>query len=120
LVEHVRAAMARYISDKFSIGGRLRVIMVSPETEELFRRSVRQNSSGAFLNLDPQSSEEIIDRLAVLFGELPISQKDVVVLTAADVRRFVKRLVENKFPDLDVISFSELTGNVSVSVVRSI
>lgn len=120
LVEHVRAAMARYISDKFSIGGRLRVIMVSPETEELFRKSVRQNSSGAFLNLDPQSSEEIIDRLAVLFGELPISQKDVVVLTAADVRRFVKRLVENKFPDLDVISFSELTGNVSVSVVRSI
>ncbi|WP_317623768.1 MULTISPECIES: EscV/YscV/HrcV family type III secretion system export apparatus protein [Burkholderia] len=120
LVEHVRAAMARYISDKFSIGGRLRVIMVSPETEEVFRKGVRQNSSGAFLNLDPASSEEIIDRLGVLFGELPLSQKDVVLLTAADVRRFVKRLVENKFPDLDVISFGELTSSASVSVVRSI
>ncbi|MBR8313142.1 EscV/YscV/HrcV family type III secretion system export apparatus protein [Burkholderia dolosa] len=120
LVEHVRAAMARYISDKFSIGGRLRVIMVSPETEEVFRKGVRQNSSGAFLNLDPASSDEIIDRLGVLFGELPLSQKDVVLITAADVRRFVKRLVENKFPDLDVISFGELTNNASVSVVRSI
>ncbi|MFH5255809.1 EscV/YscV/HrcV family type III secretion system export apparatus protein [Burkholderia semiarida] len=120
LVEHVRGAMARYITDKFSVGGRLRVILISPETEELVRKGVRQNSNGAFLNLDPNISGEIIDRIAVLFNEMPISQKDVVMLTAADVRRFVKRLVENKFQDLDVMSFGELTNSVDVSVLRSI
>ncbi|KVO87681.1 type III secretion system protein InvA [Burkholderia ubonensis] len=120
LVEHVRGAMARYITDKFSVGGRLRVIMISPETEEVIRKGIRQNSGGAFINLDPSVTEEIIDRIEVMFNTVAISQKDVVALTSPDVRRFFKRLIENKFQELDVISFGELTGNVDVSVIKSI
>ncbi|PRC93858.1 EscV/YscV/HrcV family type III secretion system export apparatus protein [Solimicrobium silvestre] len=120
LVEHVRGAMARYISHKFSIGNKLRVVMLSTDMEEQVRKGVRQNASGAFLNIEPSVSEEIIDKFALLFQAFPIAQKDLVVLTAVDVRRFVKKLLEARFKDLDVISFGEVASNVEVNVLKVI
>jgi len=120
LVEHVRGSMARYITNKFSIHGRLRVVMISGELEELLRKGIRQTSGGSFLNLDPQTNEEIVDRFALFFQTGSISQKDVVVLTAVDIRRFVKKLLEPTFPDLDVVSFGEIASNADVSIVKEI
>ncbi|KAF3999329.1 EscV/YscV/HrcV family type III secretion system export apparatus protein [Glaciimonas immobilis] len=120
LVEHVRGSMARYISHKFAIANQLRVVMLSPEVEEQVRKGIRQNSSGAFLNVEPSVSEEIIDKFTLLFQAFPISQKDLIVLTSVDVRRFVKKLLEVRFRDLDVISFGEVSSNVNVNVVKVI
>jgi len=120
LVEHVRGAMARYISHKFAIGNKLRVVMLSAEMEEQVRKGIRQNSSGAFLNVEPAVSEEIIDKFALVFQAFPIAQKDLIVLTAVDVRRFVKKLLETRFRDLDVISFGEVASNVEVNVLKVI
>lgn len=120
LVEHVRGGMARYISHKFSVGNRLRVVMLSAEMEEQVRKGIRQNSSGAFLNIEPAVSEEIIDKFILLFQAFPIAQKDLIVLTAVDVRRFVKKLLEARFKDLDVISFGEVASNVEVNVLKVI
>lgn len=120
LVEHVRGAMARYISHKFAVGNTLRVVMLSAEVEEEIRKGIRQNSSGAFLNVEPAVSEDIIDKFALLFQAFPIAQKDLIVLTAVDVRRFVKKLLEARFRDLDVISFGEVAHNVEVNVLKVI
>jgi type III secretion protein V len=120
LVEHVRGAMARYISHKFAVGNKLRVVMISAEMEEQVRKGIRQNSSGAFLNIEPSVSEDIIDKFALLFQTFPIAQKDLIVLTAVDMRRFVKKLLEPRFKDLDVISFGEVADNVEVNVLKVI
>lgn len=120
LVEHVRGAMARYISHKFAVGNTLRVVMLSAEMEEQVRKGIRQNANGAFLNVEPAVSEEIIDKFALMFQAFPIAQKDLIVLTAVDVRRFVKKLLETRFRDLDVISFGEVAHNVEVSVLKVI
>ncbi|MFC6841791.1 EscV/YscV/HrcV family type III secretion system export apparatus protein [Xanthomonas theicola] len=120
LVEHVRGAMARYISHKFAVGNKLRVVMLSVEMEEQVRKGIRQNSSGAFLNIDPAVSDEIIDKFALLFQGLPVAQKDLIVLTAVDVRRFVKKLLEARFRELDVISFGEVANNVEIDVLKVI
>ena len=120
LVEHVRGSMARYISNKFSIFNQLRVVMLSPEIEEQVRKGIRQNANGAFLNVEPSVAEEIIDKFTLLFQAFPIAQKDLVVLTSVDIRRFVKKLLEARFRDLDVISFGEVSSNVDVNVVKVI
>ena len=94
--------------------------MLSADMEEQVRKGIRQNSSGAFLNVEPAVSEEIIDKFALLFQAFPIAQKDLIVLTAVDVRRFVKKLLEARFKDLDVISFGEVASNVEVNVLKVI
>jgi len=42
------------------------------------------------------------------------------VLTAVDVRRFVKKLLETRFKDLDVISFGEVASNIEINVLKVI
>ncbi|HID7510681.1 TPA: EscV/YscV/HrcV family type III secretion system export apparatus protein [Enterobacter hormaechei] len=120
LVEHVRGAMARYICHKFAHSGELRAVMTSAEVEDIVRKGIRQTSGGAFLNLEPAASDELMDLFALSLDGLGTSHKDLVLLTSVDVRRFIKKLVETRFRDLEVLSFGEITESVSVNVIKTI
>ncbi|MDO7896736.1 EscV/YscV/HrcV family type III secretion system export apparatus protein [Pseudomonas citrulli] len=120
LVEHVRGAMARYISNKFAQGNDLRVLLLSPEFEEVIRRGIRQTSGGSFLNLEPAESEELMDRLSVGLDGVHIAHKDLVLLCSVDVRRYIKKLIEGRFRELDVMSFGEIAETVSVNVIKTL
>jgi type III secretion protein V len=120
LVEHVRGALARYICHKFAVDNELRAVVISPEIEDVVRKGIRQTSAGSFLNLEPAVSEDLLDRIAVTLGQLALAHKDVVLLTAVDVRRFIKKLVETRFKELEVLSFGEITDSVSVNVLRTV
>ena len=120
LVEHIRSAMARYICHKFARGNKLNAIMLSHEFEEQIRMGVRNTSSGAFLNLEPGVADELMDRFSLATEDVSIPHKDMVVLSSVDIRRFLKKFLESKFKDLDVISFSELTESISVNVIKTI
>ncbi|MBA6103791.1 EscV/YscV/HrcV family type III secretion system export apparatus protein [Pseudomonas monteilii] len=120
LVEHVRGGMARYISNKFANGNDLRVLLLSPEFEDVVRKGIRQTSGGSFLNLEPSASEELMDRLAVGLDSLHIPQKDMVILASVDVRRYIKKLIEGRFRELDVVSFGEISDAISVTVLKTL
>lgn len=120
LVEHVRGAMARYISNKFASGTDLRVLLLSAEFEDVVRKGIRQTSGGSFINLDPAESEELMDRLSVGLGSVHIPHKDMVVLCSVDVRRYIKKLIEGRFRELDVMSFGEVCETVSVNVIKTL
>ncbi|QBC42547.1 EscV/YscV/HrcV family type III secretion system export apparatus protein [Iodobacter fluviatilis] len=120
LVEHVRGSLARYICHKFAVGNELRAIVVSAEIEDVVRKGVRQTSNGSFLNLEPADSEELMDAFAVALDGLSIAHKDLVLLASVDVRRYIKKLIETRFRDLEVLSFGEISDSVSVNVIKSI
>ena len=120
LVEHIRTSMARYISDKFSGGGKIRAVMISQNVEEMVRNGIRQTNTGTLLNLEPHEMNEVMDLFEVGLSSISIQHKDLVVLTAVDVRRFVKRLLETKYTDLEVLSFGEITDTVQIDVLKTI
>ncbi|WP_413735599.1 EscV/YscV/HrcV family type III secretion system export apparatus protein [Sodalis sp. RH21] len=120
LVEHVRNALARYICHKFAVNNELRVVIISAEVEEMIRGGIRNTSSGAFLNLEPAVSDELMDLFTVGLENIFIAHKDMVLLTSVDVRRFIKKLIETRFRDLEVMSFGELTEAVNVNVIKTI
>ncbi|MGZ9737812.1 EscV/YscV/HrcV family type III secretion system export apparatus protein [Pseudomonas sp. GNP012] len=120
LVEHVRGSLARYISNKFAQGNDLRVLLLSAEFEEVVRKGIRQTSGGSFINLEPAESEELMDRLSVGLDSLHIAHKDMVLLCSVDVRRYIKKLIEGRFRELDVMSFGEISETVSVNVIKTL
>ncbi|CND83727.1 EscV/YscV/HrcV family type III secretion system export apparatus protein [Yersinia nurmii] len=120
LVEHVRTSLSRYICHKFSQGETLRVINLSAEFEEKLRQGIRNTSGGSFLNLEPAVAEELIDALTLATDKLTISNKDMVILSSVDIRRFVKRFIDSQFKDLEVMSFGEITDSVSIDVLRTV
>lgn len=120
LVEHVRTSLCRYISHKFAVGHSLRAVLISAEMEETLRQAVRTTSSGTFLNLEPEVSERLMDTFTLGLSDILMSQKDYVILASVDIRRFVKRFLENKFKNLEVLSFGEISESVSIDVIKSI
>ncbi len=120
LVEHIRTALSRYISDKFSGGGKIRVVMVSQGLEDIVRNGIKQTAMGTFLNLEPHEMGEVMDLFEAGLGSISIQHKDLVILTSIDVRRFIKKLLESKYTDLEVLSFGEITDAIQIDVLKTI
>lgn len=120
LVEHIRTALSRYISDKFSGGGKIRAILVSQNIEDIVRNGIKQTAMGTFLNLEPHEMAEVMDLFDAGLGTISIQHKDLVILTSIDIRRFVKKLLESKYTDLEVLSFGEITDSIQVDVLKTI
>lgn len=85
LTEHIRSLLARYISSFFSKNGKINVVILSNEVEEIIRSGIRQSSSGTFLNLEPAELDLIMEKMTVAFDEIKYIQ-NYVVLTAIDIR----------------------------------
>ncbi|WP_145562291.1 EscV/YscV/HrcV family type III secretion system export apparatus protein [Yersinia canariae] len=120
LVEYVRGAMARYISSRFSTDGRLNVMMVNNQFEDIIRQGIRQASGGGFLSLTPEKTDEIIQAFALAIENSYLSIRDINVLVPVDIRRFVKKILESRFPELEVLSFNEISETVKVNVIKTV
>jgi type III secretion protein V len=120
LCEHVRSTLGRYITDKFSRGRRLNVLVLSSEHEERVRRSVQQTANGAFVNLPPEDAQSLLDQIAARLKGIYLSFDDIVLLTSADTRRFVKRVIEPRYPQLDVLSYAEITDQSRINLIHTI
>ncbi|CAI1904502.1 Invasion protein invA [Serratia quinivorans] len=120
LVEHVRGALCRYISDKFTLNGKMNVLMVNSRIEDSVRQGIRQSSGGSFLQLEAEKTEELLQWFSAGVDSLAFSLRDVVVLVPVDIRRFMKKMLESKYPELEVISFNEISESVKVNVIKTI
>ncbi len=120
LVEHIRTALARYISNKFTQQGSIKIVMISAEIEDQIRAGIRQTSAGSFLNLEPHNVDNILDLFALALRDIRLSLRDIVVLTSVDTRRFLKKLIESRYPELEVLSFGEITEGTDVVVMKTV
>ncbi|MEZ5314624.1 MAG: type III secretion system export apparatus subunit SctV [Chlamydiales bacterium] len=115
LTDYVRASLKRYISYKYSQGqSNLSVYLLDPEIEEMVRGAIKQTSAGSYLALDPDSVNMILKGLRNNITPTPPGGQPPVLLTAIDVRRFVRKLIENEYPDLSVISYQEILPEIQI------
>lgn len=120
LCEHVRSTLGRYITDKFSRGRRMNVLLLSSEHEERVRRSVQQTANGTFVNLPAEDAQSLIEQIDSRLKGVYLSFDDIVLLTSADTRRFVKRVIEPQYPQLDVLSYSEITDQSRINIIHTV
>lgn len=115
LTEYVRSSLKRYISYKFSRGQNiLAVYLLEQDLEEKIRKAVRQTSAGAYLAMDPPTVKKLLKTVRTQVGNLWDAPQRPVVLTSLDVRRYTRKLLEQEFHDLPVLSFQELTEEITV------
>ena len=111
LTEHVRAGLKRQITHRFAEGGALDVFLVDPAIEDAIRDGVQRTATGSYLALAPDLSRELIGAVKAE-AEHALPGLPFVLVTQADVRRFLRRLVEVDVPDAVVLSFQELAPDV--------
>ena len=115
LTEYVRSSLKLYISFKFSQGqSAISVYLLDPEIEEMIRGAIKQTSAGSYLALDPDSVNLILKSMRMTITPTPPGGQPPVLLTAIDVRRYVRKLIETKFPDIAVISYQEVLPEIRI------
>lgn len=115
LTEYVRSSLKLYISFKFSQGqSAISVYLLDPEIEEMIRGAIKQTSAGSYLALDPDSVNLILKSMRMTITPTPPGGQPPVLLTAIDVRRYVRKLIETEFPDIAVISYQEVLPEIRI------
>ncbi|AAP05205.1 type III secretion system export apparatus subunit SctV [Chlamydia caviae] len=115
LTEYVRSSLKLYISFKFSQGqSAISVYLLDPEIEEMIRGAIKQTSAGSYLALDPDSVNLILKSMRNTITPTPPGGQPPVLLTAIDVRRYVRKLIETEFPDIAVISYQEILPEIRI------
>lgn len=124
LSEYVRSALRRAITYRLTAGqGRLPCVMLEPIVEDTVRRAITRTPAGAFLTLAPQASRDVeraIDAALAEWRDHETAGDQPVIMTQPDIRRFVRKLIEPRHPEVWVSSFAELLPEVRLETVTRV
>ncbi len=121
LTEYVRQALKRAISNKFFPANETTsVVTLDPKLEQKIMGSVKQTEQGAYLNLDPDTTKEIMRSVGDETKKLEDQGKAPIIITSPIVRIYFKRLTEEYYKDLIVVSYNEVESNVELQSVGMI
>ena len=119
LAEYVRHGLKRYLTDKYAGPTRsMKALLLHPEVEEHFRRALQASNLGTILALDPETAQRFVQSLRATVAEAAVPK--LVLLTAMDIRRYVRKLIEVEFSALPVVAYGELESDVRVEPVGNV
>ena len=120
LTEHVRQALARYISSRYALeDGVLPLLTFDRSVEETIAKSIQQTPQGTYLAIDPRTAQAVLDSLGDNIRKLD-SGGQPVLLCAPNIRPHVKRLTERYLPGLAVISHNEVAPHLKVRSIGTV
>ena len=118
LTEYVRQALKRAISNKYFPANEVTsVVTLDPKIEQEIMSSVKQTEQGAYLTLDPEKTRAIMNSVETEIHKLESLGKSPIIITSPIVRMYFKKLTEDYFKDLIVISYNEVESSVELQSV---
>ena len=93
------------------------VVTLDPKVEQEIMGSVKHSEQGAYLALDPGTTREIMESVQSEVHKLEELGKNPIIITSPIVRMYFKRLTQDYFKDLIVVSYNEIDSNVELQSV---
>ena len=113
LTELVRIGLKRQLCYRYAPAGRLNALLLEPALEEMLRGAVRVNGGAQQLALDPAQMSQLMQR----FKEEVQRHQPAAIVTAVDIRRHVRKLIEPDCFDTPVLSYHELMPTLHLEVL---
>ncbi len=118
LTEYVRQSLKRAISNKYFPANEVTsVVTLDPKVEQEIMSSVKQTEQGAYLTLDPEKTRAIMTSVETEINKLESLGKSAIIITSPIVRMYFKKLTDDYFKDLIVISYNEVESSVELQSV---
>ena len=119
LCEHVRGDLSQYLAHRATRGTlALSAIFIDAAVEQLIRQSIKQTPAGNYLALPPDSAAYLIEQIEDLANTE--TEAPLAVVCSMDVRRYIRRMIEERIGGLDVYSFQELGGLVQLRPIGKV
>lgn len=118
LTEYARQSLKRAISNKFFLANETtRVVTLDPVLEQEIMGSVKQTEQGGYINLAPDRIRQIIDSVETEVKKLEEMGTNPIIITSPIVRMYFKKLINDYFKDVVVVSYNEVESNVELQSV---
>lgn len=115
LVEQIRSSLSRQISFQYSGGfNLLPAFLLTNEVEDKIRNAIRQTSVASYISLEPEAAKRIVNSIRERTKQEGESETSPVLVTALDIRRYVRRLIEAELPELPVLSYQEIVPEIAL------
>ncbi|MBI5328540.1 MAG: flagellar biosynthesis protein FlhA [Deltaproteobacteria bacterium] len=119
LTEYVRQALSNTITRQYAAeDGLLPVMMLDPRVEEYISKSVQQSQQGAAPGIEPSLIHSLISKVTEGMRDMTYKGYQPILLTSAETRRFIKRLIERSLPSVVVLGSSEISGDVRIKNLK--
>ena len=120
LTEYVRQSLKRTISHQFAEAGQLKVITLDAKIENMIMGAVKKLDTGSYLALDPATIQSIISASGAQIDKIRELVPHSVILASPIVRMYYKKLIDQFYPNVIVLSFSEIDGAVQIQALGNI
>jgi len=120
VTEYVRQALKRSITRRFADAGRIKVVTLDAQIENLIMNSVKKMETGSYLSLEPQVIQSIVQTTDNELNKVRDLVEHSIVLTSPIVRVYFKKLIDQFIPDVVVLSFNEVDSNVQIQALGNI
>ena len=121
LTEYARQSLKRAISSKyFPARETTSVVTLDPAVEQEIMKSVKQTEQGAYLSLDPERTRAILKSVETEIKKMENMGRTPIVITSPIVRIYFKRLTEEYYRDLIVVSYNEIGSDAELQSVGMI
>jgi flagellar biosynthesis protein FlhA len=117
LTEYCRQALGRSICRQYqNEANELMVFTVSPEIEKSISDAIVHTEQGSYLGLEPRLAKDIMQRIRRTV-ESGAGSKSPILLCSANVRMYVRQLIERYLPAATILSHNEIPPNLRVTSV---
>lgn len=121
ITEHVRARLARQISDANTNElGYIPLVTLSPEWEQAFSESIVGDSDDRQLSMAPSRLQQFITAVRQTFEKFAMQGEAPVMLTSPAIRPFVRSIVERFRPATVVMSQNEIHPKAKIKTLGQI
>lgn len=120
LTEYVRQSLKRTISHRFAEAGQLKVVSLDAGVENLIMGAVKKMDTGSYLALDPQTIQNIITATTTEVNKIKDLVQVPIILASPIVRVYFKKLVDQFYPNVVVLSFNEIDSNIQIQALGNI
>jgi flagellar biosynthesis protein FlhA len=121
ITEHVRARLARQISDaNIGDGGFIPLVTLSPTWEQNFAESLIVHGEDKQLSMAPSKLQEFIVAVRQAFDRFTLVGETPVLLTSPSVRPYVRSIIERFRPATVVMSQNEVHPKARIKTLGHI
>jgi len=121
ITEHVRARLARQISDSNTNDlGYIPLVTLSPEWEQAFAESIVTEGDDRQLAMAPSRLQQFITAVRQTFEKFAMQGEAPVLLTSPGIRPFVRSIIERFRPATVVMSQNEIHPKAKIKTLGQI
>jgi flagellar biosynthesis protein FlhA len=120
LTELVRERLAAQISAQLAPDGKVGLLVLSPDLEQMVSGSIQRTEHGTLVSLDAASIAKIVGAIRDAVDKVSVMHPDPPILCSPDVRPHLRRMTERFLPRCSVLSANELAPDVQVESIGTI